>query len=104
MLRKIWAVFEPEDNIGFVYTVGMRKELFALNVPRDCVHKVAHAMSFLSERRFFANESVQASDIVYDLRAVRGGRKSALMKTHLCQMRPSAVVLELCPRNGWPDV
>ena len=56
----------------------MRKELFALNVPRDCVHKVAHAMTFLSERRFFANESVQASEMKYTTYALFGEDASRL--------------------------
>ena len=102
--HEVIGVFEPDDEVGFVYTVGLRRELFALNVPRHCWRNIANAFNYLSTRQYAANESVGDEDgnLVCILRAVKGGRRVKLMDTHLCQMRPSATLLELCPLDGWP--
>ena len=102
--HRVMAIFNPGEPTGFVYTVGMpRQELFALNVPRSCVNEVCSTMNFLSKRRLFADEGVQSGDLLFHLRELKGARRTALMKTHLCQMDPLATVLELCPLNGWPE-
>ena len=100
----VTAIFNPGEPTGFLYTVGMpRQELFALNVPRAFVHDVCSTMNVLSERRLFPDEGVKSGGLLFHLRELEGARRTALMKTHLCQMDSLAVVLELCPLNAWPE-
>ena len=101
----VQVVIDPGDATGFMYTVGMpRQELFALDVPRACVKDVFGLMNHLSERCLSPGEGAQSGDKTpFHLRRLKGKRRKELMKTHLCRMEPTSVVLELCPIHGWPE-
>ena len=100
----VWAVFDPDDSTGFMYSVGMGTELFVLDVPREHADGVCRTMNFLSTRRFKANENVKSEELGFRLEKPTGARRAKLKKTHLKMMEPDAQVLELVPFLGWPAV
>lgn len=55
-------------------------------------------MNFLSSRQVSESQTVQSGDLLFQLRGLEG--RTDLMSTHLCQMDPSAEVLELYPFLG----
>ena len=93
------AVYNPEDAMGFLYTVGLheqgRNELFALNVPRGMATLVADSMNFLSTRTVLPNQTALCGPMLCRILPVSNKSRKQLMRSHLCQMDKAADVLAL---------
>eukprot|EP00966_Prymnesium_polylepis_P192742 4467214-Prymnesium_polylepis.1 len=98
------CIFNPGETAGFLYTVGLDIELFSLDVPYSQMETVAGMMNYLSERAYNAGDTAMDVDgRIYHLCEVEEWRRAALMRTHLTQIRPTALMVQLSPMNGWPQ-
>jgi hypothetical protein len=103
----VLAVFNPGDQMGFMYSVNMpanKATIFVDNVPRAFVHAVTATINFLvDEREYHAGQTVASCGFVFRLLAVEGERRDELMQTHLLRADPGATVLEMKPLGLLPD-
>ena len=104
--HRVWLIFDPGAERGFVYTSGLACEFFALDVPVHMAKDVAGMMNFLSARAVRAEEVCQTegNGQLYRLHAVGAKRRRQLMRTHLTQVTPGATFLQLVPIGGWAEV
>ena len=103
--HRVWLIFNPGAERGFVYTSGLACEFFALDVPVHMAKDVAGMMNFLSARAVHAEEVCrdEGNGQLYRLHAVGAKRRRQLMRTHLTQVT-GATVLQLVPIGGWAEV
>jgi hypothetical protein len=99
--HRVWLIFDPGAERGFVYTSGLACEFFALDVPVHMAKDVAGMMNVLSARAVRAEEVCQQAENgqLYRLLAVGTKRRRQLMRTHLTQVT-GATVLQLVPIGG----
>ena len=88
------AVFDNEDEIGFMYTVGLhdlgKAELYASNVPRALVEPLARAMNFIATRNVLAGQSISSNGLIIRARSID-------LADGMTQCNPNARCLQLCP-------
>ncbi len=104
---KLNAVFEPDQDIGFVYSYNNKPgspEFVALKVHRCQANKVAKTMNFLSNRIVKHAQSIQSNELHLITNAIEGPQKEELNRTHCCQQtKPDQELFELVPRFPFDD-
>jgi MYND finger len=101
--KTISAVFDPGDDVGFVYSHynnGHRgePEFLALNVPRSKATMVAGTMNFLTNREVKHGQSVQTREFYFLTNEIKGERKADLSRTHMTATNHRSPFFELVPR------
>ena len=106
----VLAIFEEEPEpaqAGYMYTTGMppnKPTLFVDNVPRILVPAVTATINYLvSERTYFAGQTVGGHGVVYRLVAVERDRRASLLESQLCRADPGATILEMAPIGPMPE-
>jgi hypothetical protein len=62
---EIRAVYEPDENLGFIYTIDRKDaELYTDNLPRSLVAKMAGLMNFMNKRELRAGQTIRSNGIL----------------------------------------
>ena len=103
-------VYDPGEDRGFLYTVGLEKhgrpELFIRDVPRMHAEEVGQALNLIGARTKAAvvteREWIEANDFVF--KGETHSRKAArvLHAKFLCQAKCGVTILELSPALATP--
>ena len=97
--HRIIAVIDPDDEFGFVYTVGLHpqaSELVALEVPQADMEDVARLMNFLSDRVVMDKQTAQSQKgHIYITRSLPDQLEQDLKSTTCTQVNPHADIFVL---------
>ena len=107
---------KPDENVFFMYTVGLypeRQELCASNVPRKCVDGVCKLMNFLSTRtllpgrttgfKYQKEDTDKIEHMQFVLEKPPKKIRNLLVNDYLLKMNRKAQVLLLLPLTPFPD-
>ena len=101
--HRVIAVIDPDDEFGFVYTVGLHpqaSELVALEVPRADMEDVARLMNFLSNRVVMDKQTAQSQKgHIYIIHSPPDELEQDLKSTTCTQVDPHAGIFVLTPRE-----
>ena len=105
--HRVIGVIDPDDEFGFVYTVGLHpraSELVALEVPRADMEDVARLMNFLSDRVVMDKQTAQSQKgRIYIIRSPPDGLEQYLKSTTCTQVDPHAGIFVLAPREWFAE-
>jgi len=94
----IQAVFDPGDEVGWMYTVGLHKqgkpELYAADVPRWMIDSAAGALNYFAECGL-PGEAFQSSGLGLTTKELASPGK--LLADKMCHCDPRARVIQLTP-------
>jgi len=94
----IRAVFEPDEDIGFVYTIGRKgEELFADGAPRSRVNKMATLMNFRGERNLESGEIARSDDMLARICMTPEQLLPMIHDKYTCGAEPGKRIFVLCP-------
>ena len=107
--HQVVSVFDPDDKLGFLYTVGLhergRSEFAALNVPKKEIKAICQLMNFLAPRDVKDNQTVESFGHEAITKQVSGQERLDLLCNNMCQCHPEAEVTLLIPRfRHWPPL
>ena len=95
------AIFNENDDTGFLYTVGrfngpFKQEFFSRDVPRDKVESLARTMNYLKDREVLDGHTIQSNGL--NLMAMNPVECiNHIHRDMTCLANPEAGIMEIIP-------